>query len=151
MMRVAMLLLALVGAFIISAEVTPIDEENFMKWLNTNGVDTSTFSIDTFPHGRGIKALKPFPQGSLLFMVPNNLVLHSDRGFDSPIGDLLRSVQDTVGHFYRLAFFILYELLHPHESFWAPFFGIVPTPHEIPMYWRCMCILSVGCVDIIAV
>ena len=118
------------------------DEEEFMEWLKVNGVDTSGFKIGHFRIGRGIEATRHYAAGatldSLLFTVPPELLLNSQKALESNIGELLKGfmIEASVDPSAILAIYVVHELLKGKQSFWSPYFGVMPVTTDIPMFWK---------------
>jgi len=107
---------------------------DFLNWLHTNHVDTSNFEVSSFNnYGMGLKATKDLPSDQCFLMVPLSIIITSETVLNSPsLGPLisndplLRSMPNVA-----LALYVLHERF---QTQWKPYFDVLPTHFETPMY-----------------
>ena len=122
---------------------------NFMQWLTENGVDHSPCKIEHSKLGFGLHAQAKFDAGSMVLFVPEHLILSRVTARRSPIGHILEEFYKSMpynDHGLVLASFMVYEMLKGGDSFWAPFFRLLPVPDNTLPYWRYAC-LSTSCLS----
>ena len=113
----------------------------FLEWLANNGVNTSLCEFGEVPEGRGLKASVDIPDGIEVISIPSYLYLSTERALQSPIGDILRafmSLPGAVNYGQTVAIYLVYEFLKGDDSFFAPWFRVMPDLQELPVNWRCV-------------
>ncbi|KIM45375.1 hypothetical protein M413DRAFT_442044 [Hebeloma cylindrosporum] len=113
----------------------------FFSWFQShNGyVDTSTMDVIQFPPsegGRGAIALKDIPEGHVLFSVPRTLLLSTQTSLlPSHFGiDAWKNFGLHKG-WSGLILCMMWEAAQGSESKWKPYFDILPTKLDTPMFW----------------
>ncbi|KAL0094670.1 hypothetical protein J3Q64DRAFT_1629571 [Phycomyces blakesleeanus] len=111
--------------------------EIFWKWLESNGATLSeNIEIGDYRSegaGRGITAKNDIKEGEILFSLPRSLLLSplTSRLRQEPgIGDKL----DNLEGWLPLILCMMYESQKP-DSFWKPYFDILPKTFSTPMFW----------------
>ncbi|UJR35822.1 hypothetical protein I4U23_028569 [Adineta vaga] len=108
---------------------------DFNKWLHSNGIDTSNFTICSFEnYGFGLKATKPLCTNECFLNVPLSLTITTDTIKSSSSlaslvtnDQLLRSMPNVA-----LALFLLHER---SESKWKPYIDVLPNQFNTPLYF----------------
>ncbi|KAI8062134.1 hypothetical protein BC940DRAFT_309610 [Gongronella butleri] len=115
-----------------------VQGDAFWKWLSDNGVGLSDgiafkdYRCDQA--GRGVVATRLIKDGETLFSLPRKVLfstktaaLAKQPGFDA----ILQSLQ---GGWTALILCMMYELDRA-DSFWKPYFDVLPREFSTPMFW----------------
>eukprot|EP01087_Luapelamoeba_hula_P009472 TRINITY_DN2447_c0_g1_i1.p1 TRINITY_DN2447_c0_g1~~TRINITY_DN2447_c0_g1_i1.p1 ORF type:complete len:570 (+),score=164.44 TRINITY_DN2447_c0_g1_i1:189-1898(+) len=136
------------------------EEAAFWAWLHKHGVTTDHARIALFPRtGRGMKATRDIAPGELIFRVPQQLFLtaRSAAKHNPALHALFQQQQQqqqqqqrskrntnttsttyTISEDDRLALLLLAERQKGSESFWAPYFPLLPPvgSYDHSMFFR---------------
>ncbi|XP_026330647.1 histone-lysine N-methyltransferase setd3 [Hyposmocoma kahamanoa] len=110
--------------------------EKYVKWLNENGAQFAGVEICEFiGYDLGLKAVKPFSEGSLILKVPSKVMMTEKDARDSSLSEfigkdpLLQNMPNIT-----LALFVLLEKNNP-ESFWKPYIDALPDKYSTILYF----------------
>ncbi|VVC95399.1 unnamed protein product [Leptidea sinapis] len=112
--------------------------EKYVSWLEENGAQFEGVAISAFDgYGLGLKALKHFPDESLILTIPEKVMMTEQDAYNSELSgfikkDLLMQTMSNVS----LALFLLLEKSKP-DSFWKPYIDNLPEKYSTYAYfWR---------------
>eukprot|EP00123_Amoebidium_parasiticum_P003822 comp15138_c0_seq1/m.11828 comp15138_c0_seq1/g.11828 ORF comp15138_c0_seq1/g.11828 comp15138_c0_seq1/m.11828 type:complete len:544 (-) comp15138_c0_seq1:4-1635(-) len=122
----------------IPANEVPADEAAAIKTLTDwflenggkiNGVEPAHFRTT----GRGVVALQSADGGSTLVSVPETILLNADRARESPMVGQAFSEIEGLDDETLVMLFVLYERFVNPNSFWKPFFDVLPLDFDTAM------------------
>ena len=114
-------------------------EKRFMDWLTSNGASLSRVELAHFPLGRGVRARSNIYYDDLIYEVPLHFNLNVKAALKSPMGPALLQFmnENDLSREKLLPMFVAYEMLKGEDSFWEPYFALLPSqPYDLPLYWR---------------
>ncbi len=109
--------------------------EIFLKWFkNIDGMSFSPkIALNDYSSenaGRGVIAIDDIEEDEVLFSIPRKAVLSVET---SEIYKKIPSME-TLPDWPALILTMLYESIH--DSFWKPYFDILPSTFDTPMFWN---------------
>ncbi|XP_050677459.1 actin-histidine N-methyltransferase [Leptidea sinapis] len=110
--------------------------EKYVSWLEENGAQFEGVAISAFDgYGLGLKALKHFPDESLILTIPEKVMMTEQDAYNSELSgfikkDLLMQTMSNVS----LALFLLLEKSKP-DSFWKPYIDNLPEKYSTVLYF----------------
>ncbi|BFZ12485.1 hypothetical protein BsWGS_15524 [Bradybaena similaris] len=109
----------------------------FIKWLNENGVSTSSVEIAEFDDfGYGLKAATDLMESDKFLHIPRKLMMTVDSAKESTLGPLI--AEDKILQVMpnvTLAMHLLNEKFNK-QSFWLPYIDILPSEYSTSLYWK---------------
>ncbi|KAF5021606.1 hypothetical protein F66182_6353 [Fusarium sp. NRRL 66182] len=125
-----------------------VASEKFLLWFKS--LPGATFSdaikiVDLRDRnaGRGIIALEDIPTGTTLFTIPRKVIINIETS-DLPkklpdVFDLDKPVEDDespqLDSWGSLILVMIYEYLQGEQSLWKPYFDVLPSTFDTPMFW----------------
>jgi SET domain len=123
-----------------------VESSAFREWLRENGMYLSPEATwgrpmhplaiadettdDGEPSGRGLIAVKGIQQGEPLFEVPMAVIITAKRAFE-----LVPELPEDTDEYIAIAILIIQERSKGVDSFWKPYFDILPKDDEmIPLF-----------------
>lgn len=125
--------------------------ERFLTWFKSVGGEFRDDLVEikdlrSRDAGRGIVAVKDIPSETTLFTIPRNAIINVET---SKLATLLPGVFDgTLTHavddddeiepldpWASLILVMLREYLQGEDSYWKPYFDILPTEFDTPIFW----------------
>ena len=107
--------------------------EQFVKWLNGNGVNMDGICIAEFPgYDLGLKAEKDFPEGQVILEIPWKLSFSTQ----SAAPELQALHHDPlIQHMPQVALAIALLIeKHKANSIWKPYIDFLPTNYSTVLY-----------------
>lgn len=109
--------------------------EEFIKWCKNNGAQFDGIKISEFPgYEYGLEALKDFKENDIFITIPDKIVFAFEKA--SPKIRLAAKMVSLIASMpnISLAFFLMVERL-TLNSFWRPYFDILPDRYSTVMYF----------------
>ena len=119
----------------VGRECTPHEEAQFLKWLADNGACLEGIGWpEPLEKSRGAVALDDIPTDKIMFSIPEKVMITTPRCKACPELAIIYEKHETffaVDEDRVLVLFIMHEMLKGKESFWHPYFSILPQPESI--------------------
>ncbi|CAO3637854.1 unnamed protein product [Cunninghamella blakesleeana] len=110
---------------------------HFLQWLKDNNSTVSeSIGLKDYREegaGRGVVAIKPIKEDEILFTIPRKILFSSKTSLLSTKEDM-NSVLETLSGWTPLILCMMYEI-NNKESFWKPYFDVLPRTFTTPMFW----------------
>lgn len=109
--------------------------DDFTAWVKENGAEFDGVKISEFAgYEYGLEATKDFKQNDIFITVPDKIVFTFDKAapnvrMAAKMVSLIASMPNI-----SLAFYLMVERLTPN-SFWKPYFDILPERYSTVMYF----------------
>ncbi|RHZ53480.1 hypothetical protein Glove_441g90 [Diversispora epigaea] len=117
-----------------------ITNKNFVEWFCSNGGIISskiTFKDYSFENaGRGIVALEDIESNEMLFEIPHSIFFSlKTSSLTSQISSKEFNNLYKINQWFPLIICLMYESQNK-DSLWKPYFDILPTEFNTPMFWN---------------
>ncbi|CAK1582718.1 unnamed protein product [Parnassius mnemosyne] len=110
--------------------------KEYVNWLHENGAQFEDVEISNFEgFDLGLKAMKDFPEDSLILTVPSKIMMSEKDALESELGlfinldPILKNMPNIT-----LALFLLLEK-RKEDSFWKPYIDILPDKYNTVLYF----------------
>jgi histone-lysine N-methyltransferase SETD3 len=123
---------------LIFGEETAIKIENFTKWMRDNGAKFNKIRMRYYaPDYRGVHSYEPIHASEEFLWVPKKLIITSQMGKETAIGQKIRKSGVKVSWDYLL-YITLFLLIQQKDtnSFWKPYMDVYPrSTGNFPMFF----------------
>ncbi|CAG4952941.1 unnamed protein product [Colias eurytheme] len=110
--------------------------EKYVNWLKENGAEFEGVEIAEFAgYDLGLKALKEFPEDSLILTIPQKVMMTEKDAHKSELSEFIKRdplMQNMPN--VTLALFLLLEKSKP-DSFWKPYIDTLPEKYSTVLYY----------------
>lgn len=117
---------------------TSVKMETFIKWMKENGAIFDNIRMRYYgPDYRGVHCTKDIEQNGLFLYVPKKIIITSQAGKETPIGEKIVNSQVQLNWDYLV--YITVHLLtqfHDPNSVWKPYMDVYPkNVDNFPMFY----------------
>ena len=119
---------------------SPEDIEQFLQWLSANGARFGQItwpSYETASGMRGAVANVDIEANDPIFYLPDKIIISPPKAFADPvIGKELKESESLLKGDMLITVYLMYEMSKGPESFWYPYFKILPKELDNLPFWN---------------